>query len=154
MVIPDRTTLGGVAGLVGTIPQLILNFISVQIGFGEFYAFQVSASIFVVERMTLTPMGLIIGGFTWILTAAFFGAILARLIDLEGEDFWWIKGLLFGSVLFIVLFGILFNLGAGRIVPLDPQSKVSALAENALYGIVTAYFIVRWGRTFLHEPSK
>ncbi len=76
IAIHDRIALGTLAGIVGTIPSLILNFISVQVGFAKFYSFQISSSIYLFPGLTDSLNGLILGGLIWL----GFGALLGVLI--------------------------------------------------------------------------
>ena len=46
MIIRDRFTLGVLAGIVATVPALIVNTLSVALGFAKWYSHQIGGSIY------------------------------------------------------------------------------------------------------------
>ena len=102
-VIHDKFTLGIVAGILGTIPSLILNIISVQINLAKFYSFQLTGSIYLFPGLTGSFLGLVFGGLIWLAFGAFLGVIITYLLELTGQDYWWAKGV---AASFIIMFEI------------------------------------------------
>lgn len=146
MKISDRIALGTVAGILGTIPQLILNYISVQMGFAKTYAFQLSGGIYLFKRFTAETAGFIFGGIVWLIVAAGLGIITTYIIVFTGKDYWWLKGILVSNfIMYVAIYGIIFTLGGAKVVPFDIPTNASILIENVVFGITTAYLVIRLG---------
>lgn len=143
--IRDRIALGTLAGITGTIPSLVLNFISVQIGFAKFYSFQISSSIYLFPGLTDSLYGLIFGGMIWLGFGILLGILITYLLTYTGRDFWWLKGPLVSFiVMFVGIYGIMYTFGAAQIVPFDLATNLSQAVENLIFGLFTAYLVNRW----------
>ncbi len=146
MKIKDTITLGAIAGLIGTIPQLLFHFIFWQIGYVKYFSFQLTGSVFLTRELTKTPLGQFIGGFVWLSLASFMGVIIAYLFVFTGKDNWWLKGLMANVIImFISTYGFIYNLGGAKIVPYDIKTNLIVLLSSLIYGVVTPYIIVKWG---------
>lgn len=144
--IKDMVALGTLAGLIGTIPQIILNFILTQTGFSQYYSFQLSGSVYLEKPLTYTFWGMVLGGLVWEFMAAGLGIATAYFINKMGKDFWWLKGIMVSNmIMFIFIYGFFFSLEAPKIVPWDLGTNWGVLVENLLFGITTSWVIVRRG---------
>ncbi|MGI6659284.1 MAG: hypothetical protein ACOX4N_07760 [Dethiobacteraceae bacterium] len=147
MMIRDRIALGVVAGLLATIPSLIVNIISVNLGFARWYSHQIGGSIYLHPGLTDSPQGVILGLLVWIIPAMILGVITSYVIKVTGEDFWWLKGIAVTlTCMYLIIYGFLYSLGGARIVPFDFATNVSIYIENVIYGLTLAYLIKRWGK--------
>lgn len=145
MKIKDTVTLGTIAGIIGTIPQLLFHLIFTQVGFIKYFAFQLTGSVYMVKELTYTPLGLFIGGFVWLLLGGIIGVITAYLLILTGKDNWWLKGLLVNEgVMFLGVYGIIYTLGGAKIVPFDIKTNLIVLLGSLIYGVTMPYLIIRW----------
>jgi hypothetical protein len=145
LAIRDRFVLGALAGMVGTIPSLILNFFSVQLGLAKFYSFQISGSIYLFPGLTDSVAGMVLGALIWISFGAFLGVVIVYLLTYTGHDYWWLKGPLVAFVImFVGIYGIMYTSGAARIVPFDLATNLSEAVGNLVFGFFTAYLVVRW----------
>ena len=145
MKIRDGFALGAISGVIGTIPQIIFDLISVQLGYSKFYAFQISGSIYLYKSLTYRPMGLILGGLIWETTGVLLGIITVYLIRLTGKEYWWLKGLVVSNLfMFTIIYGFLFSLGAARIIPWDIPTNVTIFMGNIIFGLVMSYYVMRW----------
>ncbi|NLN53589.1 MAG: hypothetical protein GX150_04710 [Firmicutes bacterium] len=147
MMIRDRIALGVVAGLLATIPSLIVNIISVNLGFARWYSHQIGGSIYLHPGLTDSPQGVILGLLVWIIPAMILGVITSYVIKVTGEDFWWLKGIAVTlTCMYLIIYGFLYSLGGARIVPFDFATNISIYIENVIYGLTLAYLIKRWGK--------
>jgi hypothetical protein len=136
-----------VAGLLATIPSLIVNIISVNLGFARWYSHQIGGSIYLHPGLTDSPQGVILGLLVWIIPAMILGVITSYVIKVTGEDFWWLKGIAVTlTCMYLIIYGFLYSLGGARIVPFDFATNVSIYIENVIYGLTLAYLIKRWGK--------
>lgn len=146
-MIRDRIALGVVAGLLATIPSLIVNIISVNLGFARWYSHQIGGSIYLHPGLTDSPQGVILGLLVWIIPAMILGVITSYVIKVTGEDFWWLKGIAVTlTCMYLIIYGFLYSLGGARIVPFDFATNISIYIENVIYGLTLAYLIKRWGK--------
>lgn len=144
--IKDTLALGAFAGIIATIPQLIFDYLSVQLGFSKYYAFQISGSIYLVKELTDDFLGLVLGGLVWEATGMLLGVLTVLLMRSIGKDYWWLKGIFVANaVMYTVIYGFLFNLGGARIVPTDIPTNLTVFIGNIIFGVTLGYLIVRWG---------
>lgn len=144
--IKDSTALGALAGIVATIPQLIFDFIMVQLGNSGYYAFQISGSIYLFKRFTDDLLGLMLGGIVWESMAMLLGIITVFYMRFTGKDYWWLKGIVVSNlIMFTIIYGFLYTLGAAKIVPFDIPTNLTVLVGNVIFGLTVSYLVVRWG---------
>ncbi len=99
------------------------------------------------KRFTAEAAGFIFGGIIWFLVAAGLGIITTYIIVFTGKDYWWLKGILVSNFLmYVAIYGVIFTLGGAKVVPFDIPTNVSVLIENVVFGITTAYLVIRLGR--------
>lgn len=144
--IKDGTALGAFSGILATIPQLLFDYLSVTLGYSNYYAFQLSGSIYLLKELTYMPAGLILGGLVWESQAILLGVITVYYLRATSTDFWWLKGLLVSNALmYTIIYGFLFTLGGAKIVPFNIPTNFTVLIGNTIFGLSIAYFIIRFG---------
>lgn len=144
MKINDSLFLGIAAGIIGSIPSFLFNFILVQLGIAKYYVFQIASGIHLLKKFTTTPIGAILGILQWLITGAILGIILVYIFRLTGEDYWWVKSsIIIVGLMYIGIYGFFFNFGA-QITPNDVTTNVVLFIDNLLFALTTAYLIVRW----------
>lgn len=147
MIIHDRIALGAFAGILGSIPQLIIDFLLVQLNYSQVYAFQIVASIYLKPHLTLKPMGLILGGIVWEFGSAMLGVLIVYLFVLTGNDYWWLKGLgISNGFMFTIFYGFIYTLGGAKIIPFDITTNFTQLIGHTVFGISTSYLIIKWDK--------
>ncbi|NLM53003.1 MAG: hypothetical protein GX197_09340 [Firmicutes bacterium] len=147
MVIRDRIALGVFAGITATIPSLLVNFLSVNLGFAKWYSHQISGGIYLHPGLTDSIQGIILGLLIWLIPAMTLGVITSYVIRATGEDYWWLKGIGVTLVcMHLIIYGFLYSLGGATIVPFDFATNISIYIENIIYGLTLGYLIKRWGK--------
>lgn len=147
MVIRDRIALGAFAGIIATIPSLIINFLSVQLAFAKWYSYQIGGSIYIHPGLTDSLQGFLLGTLVWLIPALALGIITSYVIQATGEDYWWLKGIAITMIfMYLVVYGFLYTLGGATIVPFDFATNMSVYIENIIYGLSLGYLIKRWGQ--------
>lgn len=146
MIIRDRIALGAFAGIIATIPSLIINVVSVQLGFSKWYSYQIGGSIYLNPGLTDSPQGFILGTLVWLIPAVTLGVITSYVLHTTGEDYWWVKGTAVTMIfMYLIIYGFLYTLGGATIVPFDFATNMSIYIENVIYGLSLGYLIKRWG---------
>lgn len=153
MHIQDRIALGTISGLLGTLPQLLINFISYHLGFAKYYSFQLAAGVHIAKHLVDTVTGFILGGIIWELTGAVLGILIVYFIRATGKSYWWLKGMLVPNiVMYTFIFGFLWDMGGSKVVPMDLGTTSTELLGNTIFGLTTSYLITRWGEGLPEKP--
>ncbi len=146
MRIKDKIALGTFAGLIATVPALLTNYLSVQLGFSKWYSFQLSAGIYLHAGLTDSWQGLVLGALVWMIPSALLGVLVAYLISATGKDYWWLKGCgVTLTLMYLFIYGFLFTLGAAEIIPFDTSTNISVFIENTIFGLCAGYLVAKWG---------
>lgn len=143
-MLKDRVLAGAVAGMVASAIKDIPNIILWKMDVVKHLYFYLAASALIDPKQVDTAMGLILGIVVDMITGGSLGIILVFLFKFTGQDYWWFKGLATGSLIWLWGLGISINLGAARMIPLDPLFRITALIEHQIFGFVSAYLVVRW----------
>lgn len=147
MLIKDRITLGTIAGLVGTIPQVLISFISFKMGYAKYFSYQLAAGVHLTKELAAKPMGIIMGGYIWELTGALIGILILFLIIKTGTDFWWLKGIIVTDVLmYTVIYGLVFDVGSANVLPEDIATNLTEMVGNTLFGLTAAFLAAKWAK--------
>lgn len=155
MRIKDEFALSFLAGFIACVPQIAFDTISVLAGYSKYYAFQIAAGVFLHNHLALTPLGIFMGAIIWIIAAIFISLITITVFRLTGKDYWWIKSpAVVLSIMFIGIYGFLFNLGAAEIVPYDIPTNFTILINNIIFSIVLGYSIIHYGDNELFNIKK
>lgn len=153
MLIRDRVALGTITGIVGTVPQLLINFVSFRLGLAKYYSFQIAAGVHVAKHLVDTLTSFILGGVIWELTGAVLGIITVYFIRTTGKSYWWLKGILVPNlIMYTIVYGFLWDMGGSKVIPLDLESTATELLGNTIFGLTTSYLITRWGEGLPNEP--
>lgn len=145
MIIKDRVALGACAGILGALPQVVLNLISHALHYSKTYSFTLAGGIFLKGKVTETASGMFLGTALWLFTSSFVGLLIVLLFEKTGKDFWWLKGPLTTIIVMqILIYGFAFNMANTKIIPVDVPTNLSIFAENLIFGIVAGYLVKRW----------
>ena len=141
----DIIMFGALAGVLGNIPKTILAWIFSYFGWLKYNFFHISAGYFVDAQFLDNPLSLLTGIIVDNLDAAFFGAILYFMLRKTGGDYAEFKGFFFGALLYVVIFGTFMSLDLTRASILTPLPNFLMLFPHAIYGVVTAWIIKKYG---------
>ena len=154
MLIKDRFTLGAIAGLVGTIPQVLINFISFKFDYTKYYSYQLAAGIHLAKPLTEKPIGIFIGGLIWELAGMVLGILIMFVLIKTGKDFWWLKGIIITNFLmFTVVYGFVFDMGSANVLPEDIGTNLTEMIGNILFGVTSAFLSAKWLGKLYNSPK-
>ena len=142
-MLKDRILAGSIAGMIATLIKSIPNLILWKLGIVKYLYFHLAASALIKPTSVHTTLGLIVGVVTDVITGGSLGIITVFLFKFTGHDYWWYKGLLVGNMVWLWGMGILINLGAARIVPVEPLFRLTSLLDHQLFGLIMAYLIIK-----------
>lgn len=143
-MLKDRILAGTIAGMVATLFKYVPNIILWKMGIVQNLYFHIASSALIRPEDVKTVWGLILGVVVDIITGGALGLLIIYLLKFTDRDYWWYKGLIAGNIIWLWGLGVTINLGAARIVPLDPIFRLISLGEHQIFGLVGAYLIVKW----------
>lgn len=134
----DRLVNGGIAGMAGGLIQYIYSLLAYNLGvldntFGDY------AEALISGKNYHGIQGSIVGILGYLGVGLLFGVIFAYIILYTSENYYLIKGLMYGMVLWVILsgFGVIFKL------PLfledTPMDNLTELTSGLVFGLTIAY---------------
>lgn len=134
----DRSVAGALAGAIGAIAQQVFSLLVKHAGvsnkdFGNFSGIMVMSKIFpgilshIVQFLGHLAVGML------------FGIIFAQIFKYTSSTYWWLKGMIYGFLLWILLTGVgtLFKMPVWRVI--NPSTAITLLLGSIIYSLVTAY---------------
>ena len=100
--------------------------------------------LFVSVEFIDDPVSLAIGSIADFTMAAFLGFIMNLMLKKYGNDFAVLKGMGFGTFLYIILYGAFMDLNITRASLLTPLPNLLLFFPHILYGGVTCWLIRRY----------
>ncbi len=136
----DRLVTGGIAGLVGAAVQNTYSFVVKGLNLAE-YTYSDFATTVLTNSVYSDPAGLLAGFISYLAVGVILGVLFAYLIASTSSDYLYIKGLLYGLVMWFILtgFGTIFSLET--FIGIPPISALLILVGGLLFGVVTAHII-------------
>jgi hypothetical protein len=136
----DRLLSGGIAGMVGAVVQNIYSYVIRGLNLAE-HTYSDFATTVLTSRVYSDPVGLVVGFIAYLAVGVILGILFAYLIASTGSDYHYIKGLLYGLVMWFILTGFGTIFGLATFIGIPPVSALLILAGGLLYGVVTAYML-------------
>jgi len=140
--VPDTVYAGTIAGTIGGLVKLALNLVLYVLGAAKTTSLHFAAAALLPKGTALNkPSSLMVGlAVDWLVAVAL-GISVVYIVRLTGRDFLWLKGVIYGGLIWVVGYGYL----AALVVPAwllrpDPATSVSVLAAHLAYGL-TALFV-------------
>jgi hypothetical protein len=141
----DTITMGTIAGLISaTILSLFLGIVRL-LGFKFITISETAASVILNRDLIHAPIGYLVGYLVHFTLGAVFGIVVGYTLRITGKDFYLLKGIGIGAVVWLVSIGFFMRLLhielQGRSSPL---SNLMAILEFNIMGIITAVIIKKY----------
>lgn len=141
--IKDSVVLGAVGGFLGTVAMALSNFLIFKAGKTEMLYGHLAGSIFMKPFKTNKRNNYILGQIFHLVNGSGAGLFMVQIFKLFGTDYALLKGTMTG----MFTWGFLYNVGQRlKIYTAEPhltKTGYSAMWNNFLYGVVSAYSI-KW----------
>lgn len=141
----DSIQLGMITGVLCNLPKVILMSIFKQVDLVRYNFAQMTAGIFIKQDGLSNPFALATGHIADFAVASSLGIILVYIMKLTGKDYPISKGLLYGIIIHIIVFGVAKTLGITSVELVEPVANFVVLLPNISFGILAALFIYRYG---------
>lgn len=144
----DIIIFGALAGILGNIPKTILGWLFSIFGWVRYTFCHIAAGYFVDAKFLDNPVSLAAGFITDYIVAAFLGTIMYYLLRKTGAEYAELKGIFFGGLLYVVVFGTFMSLNLTRASLLTPLPNLLMFFPHAVYGIITCWILKKYGTRF------
>lgn len=106
LLIRDKPILGITVGLLADALKLSFNYLTFKLGFTQVVFWQLISALLLEKEDIHKPIALVIGGITDIIVTVFLGVIFIYFIYFTGKAHLWIKGIGFGMIVWVSIFGV------------------------------------------------
>ena len=146
----DRLVAGGIAGVAGSVVNIITGVIFKSLGWSDRAFYDYSTTLF--GKTTYADkgvLGFLMGVITEVAVCIIFGVIFVYIIKFTSSRYLYIKGLGFGFVLWMLLtsLGTMYNIPLFEDTPLDA-------AYTTLFTALTYGFVVAWVLKIIESKTK
>jgi len=142
----DTITIGSIAGLAGTLPIMAVNLIFHLFGFKATPAWEASADIFLSPHLIHTPVGYVVGFAGQSIIGASGGIVMAYFLRLTGKDYYLLKGLGLGGLLWLSSVGLIMPmLHITMYIQNEPATQYMIILNLSLFGLTSSAIVAKYG---------
>lgn len=143
----DTITIGTIAGLISTTVLTIFVWVVRVLGYKFITTWDTAANVLVDKSLIHTPIGQLIGFVAHFTLGAFFGVMVAYTLRFTGKDYYLLKGIGLGALVWLVSIGFFMHLLKIEIQGRsDPLSNLIVIPEFIIQGSVTSIILKKWAR--------
>ena len=146
--IKDSIALGTIGGLLGAVAMVLSNFLIYKAGKTEILYGHIAGSIFMSPIRTKQRKNFVLGQIFHLINGSGAGLLMIQVFKKVGTDLALLKGTMVGMITWEALYTVGQRLGIYTAKPHLTKTGYSALWNNFVFGVVTAYSI-KW----LAHPS-
>lgn len=146
-MLKDNIILGSLVGLLADIFKLVANYIMYQFNLTSVVFWQITATRFLAKEDLYQLLAYIIGAIADLTISALLGVIFVYILYFTGKKYSWVKGVGFGLLVWVNLFGTLLGESVMQKIPQKPMNILVTIIAHFVYGLALAYF----ARLFLKE---
>lgn len=136
------------SGVIGSTIKNIFDLVMLSLKISNFHIIQIAADIFMNAPDIYSIKGVIIGIIADLIIGGVFGVGLGLLFKITGTDYYFLKGWVLGLIVWLVAIGGLMHIFSYIFVKVLSEFNDLAVSMTAhsIYGIVTAYWIMKLTR--------
>lgn len=143
----DTITTGVIAGIIATIVMTLFNLVIRLLGFEFIATWETAANIFLVPQLIHTPIGYFIGWMTQFILGAIFGTVVAYTLRLTGKDFYILKGIGVGAVVWLASIGLFMRFLHIKIQGRsEPLTNLLAVIDFNILGVISSTIIAKYAK--------
>lgn len=139
-MIKDKILIGASIGILADAMKLIANYILFSLGYTKVVFWQIVAALFLHKEHLYDKYAYFIGAVADAAFTSLLGVIFVYTIYFFGARNLWLKGVGFGLVVWVIVFGILVSRIAGEKLPQDPISVIVTMVAHLVFGLALAFF--------------
>lgn len=139
-MLKDKVMVGVIVGVLADAVKLIVNYLLYKLGYATVVFWQIIATRFLEKEFLSTPSAYIIGAIADITVTAALGVVFIYSIYFIGREYLIIKGIGFGLIIWVGLFGTLLGQSVHDKIPQTPSGIFVTIAAHFLFGLSLAIF--------------
>ncbi len=153
-MIRDYILPGALVGIAADMVKLTVNYTAYLLNFTNVVFWQITATRFLEKKYLYKPIAYVIGGIADVITTAMLGVIFVYFIYYFGNRYLLIKGIGFGLVVWVGIFGTLLGATVQEKLPQTPSGIMVTIVAHLVFGLALAVFTGRINMTHLHAYKK
>ena len=136
----DKILIGAIVGILADAIKLIANYTMYSFGLTKVVFWQIVATRFIGKEYLNHKLAYLIGAAADITVTSLLGIVFVYFVYLFGSKNLWIKGVGFGLVVWVSIFGIVMGQTLEDKLPQNPTSVVVTLIAHIIFGLGLAFF--------------
>lgn len=140
IVIKDRLVVGALIGILADVVKLTANYLAFLLGFTDVVFWQIAATRFLSKGELQKPVALLVGGIADITVTAVLGIVFLYIIEYAGRNYLWIKGIGFGMMVWVGVFGALLGQSVQAKLPQSTSGILVTIVAHIIFGLGLALF--------------
>ncbi|HWQ71831.1 MAG TPA: hypothetical protein VN370_05860, partial [Desulfitobacteriaceae bacterium] len=152
-LIKDSVLLGVTGGFLGAVAMALSNLLLYKAGKTEILYGHIAGSIFMRPYKTKRRKNYILGEIYHLLSRSAIGVLMVQIYKIFGTDLALLKGTILGMFTWEVFFNVGQRLKIWTSNPHLTKTGYSAIWNNFVYGVVTAYSIKWLAHPFVFSPN-
>lgn len=153
MKIKDRIVLGAVSGLLAGVPGRLINAVEYKAGLTDLKYQQQATSLFIPKNKSGTLHGKILASLVNNTNVSITGVIICYLLSASGRDHAIIKGAGVGAFSWVIINGVVSNLGLKNKYK-KPLSPILSFFDHVILGSLTGLLVSKLGDDSLFPETK
>jgi hypothetical protein len=143
----DTMTIGVISGFCGTLVMDVYKLILLGIGFKFIAPWDTAAHIILNPTLCNTPLGYSIGFLLHFILGAIFGVMVAYTLRFSGKDYYLLKGLGVGAIVWLGSLGFFMRLLQIRLDGRnDAFTNLLTIFDWVIIGAVSSGIVARYAR--------
>lgn len=151
--IKDRIILGMVSGILSSMPPQVVDALAYKSGLADLSYAQLAAKLFIPKNKTATPQGKFLSFLINSINGGLVGVFTTYLLSLTGRDKAVIKGIGAGTMLWVLVNGLLSHVGL-KITSKKPLTPILSFFNHVLSGTLNGILILKLGDDSLFPNSS
>lgn len=139
-MIKDKIIIGAVIGILADVVKLLVNYSLFSLGLTKVVFWQVVATRFMQKEYLHNKLAFLVGGVADITVTSILGIVFVYIIYFFGSKNLWTKGVGFGLMAWVGLFGTLLGQTVEEKLPQEPTGVVVTLIAHIVFGLALAFF--------------
>lgn len=153
-MVKDRIVAGALIGIFADVIKLLVNYLAYLFGYTNVVFWQIVAAHFLQKGELSKPIALLIGGAADFTITAVLGIIFLYVAEYTGKSFLPVKGLGFGMIVWVGLFGTHLGQSVQGRITQDGTAILVTLVAHIIFGLSLAFFTWLYYRYALRKGLR
>lgn len=143
----DTITIGVIAGVLATVVMTLFNSALRLFGLDFVSTWETAAHTILNPKLIHTPIGYFIGYICQFILGSIFGVVVAYTLRLTGKDYYLLKGIGVGAVIWLASIGLFMRLLHLQIQGRsEPITNIMAVIQFNIMGVTSSMIIAKYAK--------